>query len=77
MGSYESNIDILESIFDLDDKAVMIARDVKDNPVIGENIGGTVILFHIIRRGPVRFAHVIVPTFQGLFCLRMPYPVVT
>ena len=75
MGSYKTNVHILKSIFNLDDKAVIVATDVEDYSVIGENIGCMIIPLDVGRRRPFGLPHVIVPSFQGLFSLGMYFPI--
>jgi hypothetical protein len=64
--AYKFNQDDAVRVVDMDDQSVLIACDIKANPVIGQNTGIPVVGFHIRWLFPVGGFDSLVPGFQGL-----------
>ena len=61
MGTNKSDVSNLVRIIELGDQSVLVAGNVKDNPVPTDNAGTSELSFHIIRISPLCMFHKPVP----------------
>ena len=55
------------SVLHLNDQAVLVASDVKNDPIVATNTCVAVLVFDVLRRIPVGFHGFVVPALQGAF----------
>jgi len=70
----KSNVNDPEAILNCNHQPVMIALDIEDYPVIGDDTGRCIASYDVTRIFPVSLFSIMEPGSKRLFCVRMTLP---
>ena len=74
MGADKANIHDLIGVIDGNDKSIVIAANVEYDAIIGDDTRGSIELPNVVWRSPSRMLSVMVPGFERLLGVGMPFP---
>src|SRR5580692_4624461 len=74
MGADEFHEDDLSTEIESSDQAIISSRDLEPDALAVQHLGFRSGFLNLIRGGPLRGSHELMPAFQGHSCFRMPAP---